>query len=110
MHSASSRMLQASSLGSPAIDIRAFTRIRLFSIDVGQAIETEDRRSRVQLAFARWHREIRVERIDARRASCERIGAGDRGAPARRYLRQARSICEHSRFYRSKTFSSPAEQ
>src|SRR5437879_5675789 len=92
-----------------AIRIRELPQIRLWFGNGGQALKTENRRSRVHLAFAGWHREIRFERVDARRAHCQRHGAGDRGAPARRYLRQARSVCEHSRLYRSKTFPSFAE-
>src|SRR6266536_229865 len=94
---------------APEIETRTFTGIRLLFRDGGQAFKTEDRRSRIHLAPARWDGKIRIERIDARRAHCQRYRTCNGRASSRRSLGQRRSVREHSRFHRSETFSSPAE-
>ena len=60
--------------------------------DVRQAFETKNRRPRIHVAITCWDRQIRVERIDARCADCERDGNRDGGAAPRRSFRQGRSV------------------
>src|SRR6266542_459468 len=73
------------------MDIRVLMQIRLFSRNGGQALETEDRGSRVHLAPDSWHWEICVERIDAGCAHCQRHGVGH-GAAAEILVKQGFTV------------------